>query len=140
MDKFNREKRSKIMKAVKSRGSNIETTLQKSLWHRGYRYIKNDPKVYGKPDVCFRGLKVAIFCDSAFWHGKDWREDSIKSNKEYWNEKIKRNIARDKKVNLQLKNNGWIVIRFWENDLTKNLSNCVENVIKVVEMRKANHQ
>ena len=71
MDNHTPEQRRKNMQAVKNRDSKIEIILRKELWHRGLRYQKNSSKVYGKPDIVFLSKKVAIFCDSEFWHGYD---------------------------------------------------------------------
>ncbi len=77
------------MQAVKNRGSKIERKLAKALWNKGYRYRLNVKDVYGKPDICFKTLKIAIFCDSEFWHGKDWHEKKKNINA-MWNFGIKR--------------------------------------------------
>jgi DNA mismatch endonuclease Vsr len=74
MDKLTPEQRRKNMQAVKSKGSKIETLLAKELWKKGYRYRKNDKTVYGKPDLTFKKYKIAVFVDSEFWHGKNWKE------------------------------------------------------------------
>ena len=58
----------KGMRQVKAKGSKIETMLQKELWQRGIRYRKNVKAIIGKPDIAFLGKKVAVFCDSEFWH------------------------------------------------------------------------
>jgi len=109
------------MKAVKATGSKIETALAKALFARGYRYRKNDKSVYGKPDLTFKKIKIAIFVDSEFWHGKDWdiRKHDHKSNKDFWITKIERNIERDKEVNLHLLKDGWKVLRFWNKKLNE---------------------
>lgn len=60
------------MKQVKNKDSKIEILLRKELWNRGLRYRKNVKKILGKPDLAFIGKKIAIFCDSEFWHGYDW--------------------------------------------------------------------
>ena len=60
------------MQQVKSKDTKIEVMLRKELWARGLRYQKNSKKVFGKPDIVFIGKKVAVFCDSEFWHGYDW--------------------------------------------------------------------
>lgn len=60
------------MQQVKSKDTKIEVMLRKELWSRGLRYQKNSKKVFGKPDIVFIGKKVAVFCDSEFWHGYDW--------------------------------------------------------------------
>jgi DNA mismatch endonuclease Vsr len=60
------------MQAVKNKDSKIEIILRHALYHKGYRYRKNYTKVYGKPDIVFTKEKIAVFCDSEFWHGYDW--------------------------------------------------------------------
>ena len=109
--------RSENMRRIKSKDTSIETKLRHALWNKGYRYRKNCKDIFGKPDICFKGKKIAIFCDSEFWHGKNFHSGVIgidipKTNKDFWREKIERNIARDQEVNLFLKKQGWIVLRF----------------------------
>ncbi len=136
MDRLTPEQRKKNMRAVKSHGSKIEKILAKELWSNGLRYRKNDKTVFGKPDFVFKGLKIAVFCDSEFWHGKDWeiRKYDFKSNQEFWLRKIERNIQRDKEVNKKLLKDGWKVIRFWgrvfENDPHSCMMNIKEEIIK----------
>lgn len=129
-DKLTPEQRKKNMKAVKNKDSKIELSLRKELWKRGYRYRLHYTKVPGKPDLVFISKKVAIFCDSEFWHGKDWenRKDDFKSNQEFWHTKIERNIERDKEVNLMLKQLGWTVLRFWGKEIKNNVDNCVKQI------------
>ena len=90
MDRLTREQRHKNMQAVKNKDSKIELMLRTALWNKGYRYRKNYAKLEGKPDIVLSKYKVAIFCDSEFWHGYNWkvRKYDIKSNKEFW---IKKN-------------------------------------------------
>jgi DNA mismatch endonuclease Vsr len=113
MDRLTKEQRRKNMQAVKSKGSKIETLLAKELWKRGHRYRKNNKSVYGKPDLLFKKYKIAIFVDSEFWHGKNWeeRKNDHKSNKAFWQNKIERNIERDKEVNKYLLENNRQVLR-----------------------------
>lgn len=68
------------MQQVKSKDTKIEVMLRKELWSRGLRYQKNSKKVFGKPDIVFIGKKVAVFCDSEFWHGYDWDNKKRNSN------------------------------------------------------------
>ena len=128
MDDLTPEQRHKNMKAIKCKDSDIELLLRKALWKKGLRYRKNVKTVYGHPDIAFIGKKVAVFCDSEFWHGYDWenRKKRLDNNKEYWIAKIERNQARDIEVNNYLTNQGWKVLRFWGKDIKKNTSNCVE--------------
>lgn len=72
MGTLSKEQRRKNMQAIKSKGSKIEKLLGKEMWKIGLRYRKNDKSVFGKPDFSFKKYKVAVFCDSEFWHGKDW--------------------------------------------------------------------
>ena len=109
--------------------------LQKELWHRGLRYRKNAKQVYGKPDIAFIGKKIAVFCDSEFFHGYDWenKQKEIKSNRDFWIPKIERNIQRDAEVNKKLQADGWIVIRFWGNEIKNDLQNCADIIERVVK-------
>ncbi len=118
------------MQAVKNKDSKIELLLRKALWEKGYRYRKNYSKIFGKPDIVFLSKKIAIFCDSEFWHGYDWnkKKQEIHSNKDFWIAKIERNIERDIEVNDFLQTNGWKVLRFWGKDIETNLFNCVQKI------------
>ncbi len=102
--------------------------LRKELWNRGLRYRKNVKKILGKPDLAFIGKKIAIFCDSEFWHGYDWenRKKDFKSHQDFWIPKIERNIARDKEVTEMLQQQGWIVLRFWGKEIQSDVSRCAD--------------
>lgn len=134
MDRLTPEQRKKNMQAIKAAGSKIEKILGSELFKRGYRYRKNYTKVFGKPDFVLVKQKVAIFCDSEFWHGKNWKlaKREFKSNKKFWYNKIESNINRDKIVNKNLKNDGWIVIRLWGKDILKNCEKCINKIEKKI--------
>lgn len=139
MDKLTPEQRRKAMQANTSKGTQIELKLAKALFARGHRYRKNNKKIYGKPDLTFRQIKLAIFIDGEFWHGKHWaeRKHDHKTNIEFWHKKIERNIQRDKVVNEHLLGEGWQVLRFWGNDIEKNLLSCIlriENEIRSLKL------
>ncbi len=138
MDKFTKEERSKIMKTIRSEGSQIETLLMKALWAKGYRYRKHVKSVLGRPDIVFKTLKIAIFCDSEFWHGNDWdtMQKKIKSNVAFWHKKIERNIHRDKEVNAKLISTGWRVLRFWGKNIQKDVLHCVSLIENAIIERK----
>jgi DNA mismatch endonuclease (patch repair protein) len=125
------------MQRVKCKNTEIELRLRKELWSRGVRYRKNVSKITGKPDIAFIGKKVAVFCDSEFWHGYDWKRQraAIKSNRDFWIPKIERNIERDKKVNEALKAEGWTVLRFWGNEIKNNVEQCADLVIAALKER-----
>ena len=134
MDKLTQEQRHRNMQAVKSKDSKIEVLLRRELWKRGLRYRKNVKTVFGHPDIAFIGLKIAVFCDSEFWHGYDWdnRKSDIKSNREFWISKIERNIARDEEVNNYLISHGWVVLRFWGKQIQKDAAGCADIIEKEV--------
>ena len=132
-DNHTPEQRRKNMQRIRSSDTEIEVLLRKSLWKKGYRYSKNYRKLPGKPDIVLTKYKIAIFCDGEFFHGKDWEvlkprlEKS--NNSEFWIGKISRNRERDDEINKELLFLGWTVIRFWGNDIKKNIDEC----IKVIE-------
>lgn len=122
------------MKQVKNKDSKIETALRKELWSRGLRYQKNVTSIFGKPDLVFKGKKVAVFCDSEFWHGYNWEEQKkdFKSHQEFWIPKIERNMERDKEVTEELQKQGWTVLRFWGKEIKKNAGGCADIIEKAV--------
>ena len=134
MDKRTPEQRRKNMQAVKNKDSKIEVLLRKELWSRGLRYRKNVNRIYGKPDIVFIGKKIAVFCDSEFWHGYNWeeRKKDFKSHQEFWIPKIERNMERDAEVTARLESEGWTVIRFWGNEIKKNTAQCADIIEKAV--------
>ncbi len=133
-DILSKEERSERMRRIRSKGTRIERLLGKALWAEGLRYRKNNPKVLGKPDFTFRRQRVAVFCDSEFWHGKDWKKNKtrFKSNLDYWIPKIEGNIRRDREVTRRLKAEGWTVLRFWTKDVDRDTDYCVSRVIEAV--------
>ncbi len=135
MDRLTKQQRTNNMKAVKNKDSEIELLLRKNLWQKGYRYRKNYSKIHGKPDIVFVNRKVAIFCDSEFWHGHNWlvKKNEIKSNKTFWMNKIEKNIKRDKEVNELLKKDGWTILRFWGNEIKSELSTCINRIEEVLK-------
>ena len=121
------------MQHIRAKDTGIELRLRKALWHKGYRYRKNYDVLPGKPDIVLTKYKISIFCDSEFFHGKDWEvlkprlEKS--NNSQYWISKIARNRERDDEINKRLLFEGWTVIRFWGKDIQMNVDECV----KVIE-------
>lgn len=133
-------KRSKIMKSIKGSDTGIEVRLRKALWHKGIRYRKNFKVFDCHPDIVITKYKIAVFCDGNFWHGKELQKRPIKHNSSYWNEKIRRNVERDLENTIELRDNGWIVLRFWEDDIQNNLPNCVDDVLRYISIRKSFRQ
>jgi DNA mismatch endonuclease Vsr len=138
MDNLTKEQRRKNMKAIRSKDTSIEIILRKALWQQGIRYRKNYSKLHGKPDIAITKYKIAVFCDSEFWHGYDWSnsKQKIKSNHEYWIPKIEGNMARDQKNNQILESEGWLVIRLWGKEIRKAVPECIDKIMQAVEQRK----
>lgn len=137
MDVLTPEQRHKNMSHIKNKDSKIELILRKALWNRGLRYRKNYKDLPGKPDIVLTKHKIAVFCDSEYFHGKDW--DSLLprlqrgNNPEFWIRKISGNIERDRMVNRKLTDMGWRVVRFWGNDIKKHPDECVEEIISLID-------
>lgn len=138
MDDLTPEQRKKNMQAIRSKDTTIELALRKALWKKGIRYRKNYKGLIGKPDIVITKYRIVVFCDSDFWHGYDWdnRKSRIKSNQEYWIPKIEHNMKRDKEVTAVLVEQGWIVLRFWEHSIRKNLESCLDDIEEAVSIRK----
>lgn len=134
MDDLTPGQRRKNMQAIKCKDTSIELALRKALWHKGVRYRKNYKKLIGKPDIVLTKYRIAIFCDSDYWHGYDWenRNKRIKSNRDYWIPKIERNMERDKEVSAALESDGWRVIRLWEWQIKKHLDECIDMVMQAI--------
>lgn len=134
MDDLTPEQRRKNMQAIRSKDTTIELALRKALWHEGIRYRKNYKALPGKPDIVITKQKIAVFCDSDYWHGYDWenRQQRIKSNRDYWIPKIERNMERDREVTAKLEADGWTVLRFWEWQIRKYLDECVHTILETI--------
>ena len=128
---------SKRMSNVSLKGGKAETALAKALWHNNVRYRKNYRKLPGSPDIAITKYKIAVFVDGEFWHGENWeiRKSKLKSNREYWIEKIEENMARDKR-NDQLLDMGWTPIHFWEKEVNKDLDKCVTIVLNQIKQQQ----
>lgn len=120
------------MRKIHSKDTSIELLLRKALWHKGYRYRKNYKVLPGSPDIVLTKYKIAIFCDSEFFHGKDW--DSLKTrlekgkNPEFWINKIERNRNRDYENDKKLLFLGYTVIHFWGQDIIKHTDECIQAI------------
>ncbi len=130
------DQRKKTMSRIRGKDTSIEIKLRKELWKRGYRYRKNYKGLPGSPDICLTQYKIAIFCDSEFFHGKEWEVLRPKvekgNNGTYWVKKIQENINRDNEIDKKLNFLGWTVIHFWGKDIMKNIDDCIRVVEEVI--------
>lgn len=137
MERLTKEQRKKCMKRIKSKDTEIERVLRNALWNKGYRYRKNYAALPGKPDIALTKYRIAVFCDSEFFHGKDWHEilrPQIMrgNNSEFWEKKITQNMERDKEVNKKLVYLEWTVVRFWGKEIKKNPDKCVRVIEELI--------
>lgn len=136
VDKLTKEQRKKCMSHIRSKDTGIEMALRKALWNKGYRYRKNYKELPGTPDIVLTKYRIVIFCDSEFWHGKDW--DILKpqllkgKNSSYWINKIERNRERDVEIDKKLLSLDWTVIRFWGEEILKKTDECIQVVEEAV--------
>ena len=124
------------MRHIRNKDTSIEVKLRKELWHKGYRYRKNYKELPGSPDIVLTKYKIAIFCDSEFFHGKDWEVLKARlekgSNPDYWIKKIERNRDRDMENDKKLLFLGWTVIHFWGKDILKNTHECIQVIQETI--------
>ena len=121
MDMFDKETRSRIMRAVRTAETEPEERLALALKAVGLRFRRNDRKIFGTPDFAFRRARLAVFVDGDFWHGRAWFEDAMApaTNAQFWIGKFERNRLRDRRVNRELKRRGWSVLRLWASEVRK---------------------
>ncbi|HBU12020.1 MAG TPA: very short patch repair endonuclease [Clostridiales bacterium] len=123
------EERSKNMSKIKGRNTRIEMIVRKRLFSMGFRYRINVSSLPGKPDIVLKKYMGAVFVNGCFWHGHDCKDGHLpKSNIEFWESKIKKNIERDKLNYALLEELGWNVITVWECEL-KDLDGTIDRVI-----------
>ena len=136
-DNLTKEQRHKNMTNIRSTNTRIEKDVTKALWNLGYRFRKNVKTLPGKPDIAIQKYKIVIFLDSCFWHKCPEHFKKPKSNLEYWEPKIKRNIERDAEINQYYKDNNWHILRIWEHEIKKNnFQNTIEKIKNFIENYK----
>lgn len=129
------KKRSELMAKIRSRDTKFEkdfiSALKKVIRKR---FQTNVTLIKGKPDIVFQKIKVCVFLDSDFWHGWYYPYWKHLLKNDFWRDKIKNNRQRDKKITAYLRRKGWIVLRFWEHNIKKDLDRAVKKI--VVEIKK----
>jgi len=128
--------RSTLMSKIRSKENNAEKALRKLLWEKGIRYRKNYKKLTGCTDILISKYKLIVFIDGEFWHGHNWsqKKEKIKANRDFWIPKIERNMQRDQEINEALRGLGFTVIRFWENDIKKDITTCLDKILSFIEV------
>lgn len=118
------------MARVRTRDTAPEVALRRALWATGIRGWRVHPRVPGRPDLAFVGKRVAVFVDGAFWHGHPdyyWGQSGP-----FWDAKINRNRERDERVNAELEDLGWRVVRIWDFEVERGLAECVSRIVSAL--------
>lgn len=121
------DQRSWCMSQIKGRDTKPELRLRRALWAKGLRY-RLGRDVHGRPDVVFKGARVAVFVDGCFWHSCPIHGVQPKGNTEFWRIKLAKNVERDRVVTQTLRREGWRVLRFWEHDVERRLPKVVRRI------------
>jgi DNA mismatch endonuclease, patch repair protein len=134
---------SRIMATIRNKDTRPERALRKYLFRKGLRYRLHVGKLKGRPDIVFPGARVAVFVDGDFWHGAGWRErglanlgDQFPSRREFWVEKIGRNMRRDQEVSEALRVEGWSVIRVFASEVANDVTRVGEAIAGEVLSRR----
>lgn len=128
------------MSRIRGKDTSIEVKLRKALWAKGYRFRKNYKGLPGSPDIALTKYKVAVFCDSEFFHGKDW--DILRpkleqgKNPGYWVSKIQRNMERDQEKDNLLRFTDWTVIHLWGKEILQDTDECIKIIEEAIFDRK----
>jgi DNA mismatch endonuclease (patch repair protein) len=124
------------MSAVRAKDTTPEIALRRALYAAGVRgwrcHYVNAP---GKPDLAWPALRLAVFVDGAFWHGHPSRHRPGRSGT-YWDEKIAGNVARDRRIDADLRKVGWAVIRIWDFQVRKELGAWTDRIAQAVRDRR----
>lgn len=119
-DIFAPEKRHEIMQNVKTKNTAPEIKLRSLLHKNGFRFRVNRKDLPGKPDIVLPKYSAVIFVHGCFWHGHDCpRGQRPQTNADFWNQKIDRNVIRDKSDVSLLESLGWRVLIVWECEIKK---------------------
>jgi|SRR5581483_6516045 len=126
-ERLTQEQRSRNMSRIRAKDTGIELSLRRALYRRGVRYRKT-PSLPGKPDLAFPRARLAVFVDGCFWHHCPDHYQAPVRNAEYWKSKVARNRQRDRRVDADLANLGWTVIRIWEHEVEERLTDVVDRI------------
>ncbi len=126
-DTYSAETRSRVMASVKGRDTGPEMTLRRALYRAGVRGWRCHRSLPGKPDLAFGRAQLAVFVDGGFWHGHPSKYWPGRSGA-YWDAKIARNQARDRRVDAELAGLGWRSLRLWDFEVERDPDNAAERV------------
>lgn len=124
------------MQAIRAKDTKLENQIITDLWRNGLRFRRNVKDLKGKPDIAIKKYRVVVFIDSCFWHGCKSHCRMPKSNVDYWQNKIKRNKKRDRKINKFYNDENWRILRIWEHQVKDDSEGVVDKIIEFVTNAK----
>ncbi len=127
--------RRRVMSSIRKVNTRPELALRRALWAAGVRgwrcHVRSVP---GTPDIAFLRWRVAVHVDGAWWHGHpDYFRPGVRGP--YWDRKIEGNRERDRRVDRQLADIGWLSIRAWDLDVLKAPGRAIEEITKALRLR-----
>jgi DNA mismatch endonuclease (patch repair protein) len=128
-DVFTKAKRSQVMSRIRGRGNKeTEVALARLFRAHGITGWRRHAPIFGKPDFSFRRNRVVVFVDGCFWHGCPRHSNTPVNNRLFWENKLAANKRRDLLVSKTLRRQGWLVLRIWEHDLSRNAAACISKI------------
>ena len=113
-----------MMSRIKGRDTKPEMSLRRAVWALGLRYRLQYRIGRTRPDMVFIGARLAVFVDGCFWHGCPLHSTMPKNNRDFWEQKLRRNRERDADNTQSLVAQGWRVLRLWEHEIEASPANC----------------
>ena len=118
--------------------------LRRALHRRGLRFRLHPSDVFGRPDIVIRSRRLAVFADGDMWHGNAWRlrgpeppRGHVPQQHGVLDEKIRRNMERDREVTARLTEEGWTVVRVWESDILADPDVAAKKIVDALGSPKA---
>ncbi|MCF3944901.1 very short patch repair endonuclease [Oceanobacillus alkalisoli] len=126
------------MAAIKS-VSKLEDKVSSELWKRGLRFRRNKKSLFGRPDISIEKYKIVIFIDSCFWHQCPIHGNMPKTNIDYWQKKLNRNVERDRKVTEYYLEGNWNILRVWEHSFRENFPGAIDEITTFIIKTKSKY-
>lgn len=124
------------MSRIRGKDTSPELKIRKKLYSQGLRGYRVHYQLPGRPDITFTRYRIAVFIDGCYWHKCPECFTEPQTRREFWMNKINRNVERDKEINLLLESDGWHVLRFWEHQVRKDAQSVVDMIYNAIQIKK----
>jgi DNA mismatch endonuclease (patch repair protein) len=135
-DVLTEEQRKYNMSRIRGKDTSPELKIRKKLYSQGLRGYRVHYQLPGRPDITFTRYRIAVFIDGCYWHKCPECFTEPQTRREFWMNKINRNVERDKEINLLLESDGWHVLRFWEHQVRKDAQSVVDMIYNAIQIKK----